>query len=113
MGSKTTDKQIVEAIKGTGGIVSIVARRLGCDWHTADKYCKRNETTIQAIEDEKESLLDLAESTIGKSIQDGDVQTSKWLLMTIGKKRGYSEKQEMEISGQGQLVIIRGNKPTS
>jgi hypothetical protein len=106
-------EKIIAAIKGTGGIITDIADKLSLSWHMAYDTVQMYPETILALEDEKEKRLDLAETTITKAISEGDVQTSKWLLMTIGKKRGYSEKQEMEISGQGQLVIVRGNKPTT
>ena len=106
--------KILEAIKGTGGIMTNIARKLSLSWHMAYDFCQMYEETKKAITDEQETMLDMAENTIGKSIQDGDVQTSKWYLAMKGKKRGYIEKQEIEHSGSGQLVIVRhGNKPPS
>lgn len=33
-----TAAQFIEAIPGTGGIISAIAKRVGCDWITAKKY---------------------------------------------------------------------------
>ena len=108
-----TKEKILAAITGTGGIMSTIADRLELTWSMAYNYCQKYEETKSALADETERILDKAEGTLFSSIDAGDVQSSKWILATKGKKRGYSEKQEMEISGQGQLVIIRGNKPTT
>jgi transposase len=48
---------VLKAIKGCGGIVSTVAKRLKCDWNTADKYIKKWDETRLAMQDEKISSL--------------------------------------------------------
>jgi hypothetical protein len=50
---------------------------------------------VQAMEDEREINLDKAESVILDALEGGDLQTTKFYLMTIGKKRGYSERHEL------------------
>lgn len=93
--SKKSKKAIIEAIKDSGGIMSTIARRLGVTWHTADTWVKQYDETKQALQDEREAILDLAESTLFKNIKDGNSQDAKWLLSTMGKNRGYSERQEI------------------
>jgi hypothetical protein len=92
-------ENVLKAIKGSGGIVSTVAKKLNCDWHTASKYINRWEETKEAMQDENETILDMAEGTLFNAIKDSDVQAAKWILATKGKKRGYSEKHEIEHSG--------------
>lgn len=93
--SKKSKKAIIEAIKDSGGIMSTIARRLGVTWHTADTWVKQYDETKQALQDEREAILDLAESTLFKNIKDGNSQDAKWLLSTMGKNRGYNERQEI------------------
>lgn len=104
---KYTQENILEAIKDSGAIVSTVARRLGCEWITAKRYIEKWESTRQAFSDEQETILDMAEGTLFNAIKEKDVQAAKWILATKGKKRGYSEKQEIEHSGG---VVIRVDK---
>jgi len=93
--SRKSKKAIIEAIKDSGGIMSTIARRLGVTWHTADTWVKQYDETKQALQDEREAILDLAESTLFRNIKDGNSQDAKWLLSTMGKNRGYSERQEI------------------
>ena len=94
-----TEDQVLKAIENSGAIISTVANRLGCAWYTARKYCAQWDSTKRALQDEEEKIIDMAEGTLLKSIKDGDIQSSKWFLATKGKKRGYSEKHEIEHSG--------------
>ena len=86
---------VIEAIRGTGGIVSQIAKRLSVDWSTARKYINAWDETKKAFEDERETILDMAESTIFKSVKEGNSQDAKWVLSTLGKNRGFSERQEI------------------
>ena len=98
-------KDIIEAIKYSGGIMSNIARRLGVNWHTADTWVKQYDETKQALQDESEAILDLAESTLFRSIKDGNSQDAKWLLSTKGKNRGYNERQEITGADGGPIKV--------
>jgi len=84
-----TEKKVLAAIKGSGGIITTISNRLGSDWHTAKKLTQKWETTKQAIIDERETILDMSESTVLKSIKEGNTQDAKWLLSSLAKDRGY------------------------
>ena len=96
-----TAQQFLEALPGTGGIVTAIARKVGCDWSTAKKYIDNYATVQRAYQDECESILDLAEAKVISAIKDGDSQMIRYYLSTKGKRRGYSEKVETE-----QRVIV-------
>ena len=52
MGRRTirlTEEQILTAIKGSFGIMTTIAKRLGIDRNTALKYVNQNEATRQAL----------------------------------------------------------------
>lgn len=91
---------LLAAIKNSRGIVSTVARSLDVDWHTAERWIEASPTTKRAFEDETELLLDRAELNIAIEIQRGDLETSKWVLSRKGKKRGYSPKNEIELTDE-------------
>lgn len=103
-----TAQQFIDAIPGTAGIVTTIARRVGCDWHTARRYIDTLATVKQAYDDEVETTLDAAESVILSDIQNKEVQTAKWYLTMKGRERGYAatDRHEVDLSGQVQLVGI-------
>ena len=103
--ARKSKKAIIEAIKDSGGIMSTIARRLGVTWHTADTWVKQYDETKQALQDERETILDLAESTLFRNIKDGNSQDAKWLLSTMGKNRGYSERHEITGADSGPIDV--------
>jgi hypothetical protein len=90
-----TAQDFIAAIPGTGGIVSVIARKVGCDWHTADKWVRTKPTVKKAYDDECEAVLDMAEGVLMKGIKEGDTADAKWYLTRKGKQRGYAERQEI------------------
>ncbi len=104
MGKRTTytAKQFISAIPGTGGIVSAIAKRVGCEWHTADNWIQNTPTVQQAYKDETEAVADMAESVVVKSAQGGNTTDAKWLLERLRKDR-FSTRKEFVVD-PGQLV---------
>ena len=91
MGRKRNYKkqEVLDAIKDSYGIMTDIAKRLKCNWHTADEYVKKWPETLQALADESENYLDLTESACIDRIKQGDGQMIRFVLATKGKKRGY------------------------
>ena len=47
---KYTVGQFSKAIKGSGGVITMIAQRVGCSWHTAKKYIEKFPTLRDAYE---------------------------------------------------------------
>lgn len=90
---KATD--FIVAIPGSGGIISTIAKRVGCDWWTARRAIDSMPTVKEVYDSESETVLDMAESVLLKNIKEGDSADAKWYLSRKGKARGYVERQEM------------------
>ena len=115
-------EQFIKAIPGTGGIISTIANRVGCDWHTAKKYIVNHPTVARAYQDECEKIGDLAETGLytalraeterdesGKVIRvikPAEPWAVKFYLTTKARSRGYVLKQEVELSGEVQTQMI-------
>lgn len=93
MSYKYSETKILKAIKDSGGIITVIQKRLGCvSWLCAKQNIEKFESTRQAYLDEKEKILDIAESSLVKSIQEGNTQDGKWYLSKKGKERGYADE---------------------
>ena len=111
-GSKYTAQTFVDAIPGTGGIISAIARKVGCDWKTADSWVHDFPTVKRAYDAECEAMLDLAESTVLKAIKDGDTSDAKWYLTKKGKRRGYGDAVELTGKDGGPIQVAQVPKLT-
>ena len=105
-----TAKQFIDAIPGTGGIISTIAERVGCAWNTAKKYCTKYPTVRRVWQNEREGILDMAEVAVIKQVKNGEQWAVKFMLATLGKDRGFTEKQEI-VSDVVLRVIYDDEKP--
>ncbi|MFH1574630.1 MAG: hypothetical protein ABIG68_11645 [Acidobacteriota bacterium] len=91
-------QQFIDAIPGSGGIITTISKRVGCAWHTAKKYITEYSTVARAYRDECEKVTDMAESVVLKSLQAEDVTTAKWYLTVKARDRGYAQQQRMDLT---------------
>ena len=87
-----------EVISTSAGIMSTIARRLSCHWHTAKDYIDADPELFQMLQNETKGVLDMAESVVYKSVKDGNTQDAKWLLSKKGKHRGYGGNVDLKHS---------------
>jgi len=90
-----TTAQVIAALHATKGMVHLAARQLGCDVDTVINYCKRHPTVQAAKEAERGEMVDLAELKLYQSIQNGEAWGITLCLRTLGRDRGYVERQEL------------------
>lgn len=103
---KYTAQQFIDAIEGTGGVVSSIAEKVGCAWNTAKKYIDNYATVKQAWQNERNRITDRAQNNIIKSINKGDLQMSKWWLQVMdGDFNPPPPPQKLEHSGPGGVAI--------
>lgn len=95
-GEKYTAAQMIDAIKQTKGMLTVAARKLGCDPVTIYRYVREYPTVAAAVKEARESVTDMAELALYKAIQDGEGWAVCFYLKTQGKGRGYVERQEIE-----------------
>lgn len=100
-----TAAQAIEAVKGSKGFVTTIAKRLGCGRGNVYALMNKYPTVNQAVLDEREQLKDFAEGKLFEQIQDGNMTGIIFYLKTQAKDRGYVERQEMEHSGEVNLQI--------
>jgi hypothetical protein len=86
---------VLEAVRGSGGIVSVVAKKLDVHWGVAKKVIEEHPETVQAFQEERERVLDMGEQHLLRKISEGDLPTIKWYMGRIGKDRGYSTRNEV------------------
>ena len=88
-----TKNDVLKAVEGCSGIISTVAGRLGCDWHTAKKYINQWTETRRAYADSMETVLDFVEGKAIERVKEGDGSMIRFILATKGRKRGYVRRR--------------------
>lgn len=83
------------AVDGSKGIISVIARRLGCSRQTVYNYMERYPEFKELIDDEREEIIDLAEFKLLKHVNAGELRAILFVLESLGKNRGWSKRTEV------------------
>ena len=105
-GQKYTAKNMIDAIHESRGMIYVAARKLGCSPRTVYNYAKRYKKVQAAIDDERGIMIDNAELVLWDAIQARKPWAVSLTLKTIGKHRGYVERQEVTGADGGPVVVV-------
>lgn len=100
-------KDFIKAIPGTGGVITSIAMKIGCDWHTVRKYIDEYPTVQAVYQAERHKVTDKAKNNIIEAIvNDKDLATSKWWVTLMDDE--FMPKSRQEITGKqgGPIVIV-------
>ena len=100
-----TKKEVLEAINGSLGIISTIAKRLGCESRTAKRLIDKWKETKDALFDEQELVLDLAETGLYDALIKKEQWAIKFILATKGQSRGYTTQTTLCVDNGSPLNI--------
>ena len=102
-GQRYTAAQVIHALDINKGMVYLAAKSLGCSHVTVYNYAKRYPTVQRAIDANRGYVIDVAELKLYDAILAGEHWAVAFTLKTIGKHRGYVERQEFQKVNEGEL----------
>lgn len=105
-------KNLIEALKRNAGLISYACEAVGCERSTYYDYYNGDEHFRKAVDDISESVVDYSEKALIKQIKKGNTTAIIFHLKCKGKKRGYVERQEIDMSMEAptQRMIIGGKE---
>jgi len=99
---------MLEALELSLGIVSTAAKKANVDRSMHYDWLKSDPEYKAAVESIQESVIDFAESHLYKLVKEGNPAATIFYLKTKGKKRGYIERQEIEVTERSPLSWLNG-----
>ena len=103
--AKITAGELIKQIGEMRGNVTAVARRFGVSRTTIYNRINKYPTVKLALAEARDEMLDNAESVLYKQVLAGNMTALIFFLKTQGKRRGYSERQELELVGDKAIGI--------
>tara|TARA_R110000772_G_scaffold208319_1_gene318883 strand:- start:349 stop:777 length:429 start_codon:yes stop_codon:yes gene_type:complete len=94
----TIKKKLLKALEKSLGIVTIACKEVDCARSTFYNYYNNDQDFKNAVDEISNLTLDFAESQLHKQIKDGNTTATIFYLKTKGKKRGYIERKEVEMT---------------
>ena len=106
---KLTKNTVTEALKKTNANISLAAKSLGVARSSLYDFVNKHDDLKQLITDERESLVDIAESALKSAVVGKEAWAVCFTLKTIGKSRGYVERVETEVKNEYEPNNARAN----
>ncbi len=99
----TKKRLMLEALEKSLGIVSTACKMVDISRQTHYSWLKADEEYKKAVNSIQDGVLDFAESHLYKLVKEGNPAATIFFLKTKGKKRGYIERQEIEVQEKKPL----------
>ena len=108
---KWTKEEVLERVKGSFGVLTVIQKKLGINRDTLRKYRKRWHEVDEAIKEERGYFMGLAESRLVKQVEAGNLEAIKYVLSHLGKDDGWGDEQTVNLNGEGiiQPIIVFGD----
>ncbi len=97
---------MVKALEQSLGVVTTACKQIGIDRTTHYRWYNEDQEYKQICDDLKNVTLDFAESQLHKQISANSTAATIFYLKTKGKKRGFVERQEIQMDGSIESKII-------
>ena len=93
-------KAVLEALEKSLGVVTTACKIAGVGRTQYYTWIREDEKFRLAVEDLENVTLDFAESQLHKQIKEGSTAATIFYLKTKGRKRGYIEKTELDVTNK-------------
>src|SRR3990167_6226197 len=92
-GYKIKTARFLKHVKDSGGILTIIAKRMGVDRSSLWEWLQKNPSMWEYVYTEREQIVDIAESKLIGKLNDSQDWAIKFVLGSTnrGKRRGYNE----------------------
>jgi len=107
---KYTAQQYIDAMPGTGGIISAIARKVGCAWHTVARAIEKYPTVAKARDAARSEVTDKAQANLVQAISAGDLAISKWWVQVMDPE--FVPKQAVDVNVSGNLTVVNWDNDT-
>jgi hypothetical protein len=97
--------QFEKAIEGSGGVISTVARKVGCEWATAQSWIDKCPGLQSLIDAERLRVTDIAKSHIVRAIHQGNIPICKWWLTMYDRQDADENSQITTVIKIGGLDL--------
>jgi hypothetical protein len=100
-----TIDEIADAIRSEHGMITRAAAKLNVSRISINKRVKRSQELQAVLQDAREGVLDDAETGLWIAIQNHEAWAIAFTLRTIGRHRGYVERQEIAGADGNELRV--------
>jgi len=102
-------ESILKALENSLGVVTVACKSADVPRSTYYKWLNEDEDFAAEVKDIENIALDFGESQLHKQIGNGNTSATIFFLKTKGKKRGYIERSELDLTSGDEPIKINVN----
>ena len=91
-------KLFLQIFEKTGCNISATCKKVDIERKTYYNWMSKDEKFKEVVMNMQEALIDYAETKLMQKIKDDDTTSLIFFLKTKGRKRGYTEKPDVEVN---------------
>mgnify|MGYP003147483747 CR=1 FL=1 len=100
---------MLQALENSLGVVTVACKQSNTPRSTYYKWLKEDEQFAKDVKEIENIALDFAESQLHTQMKDGSTSATIFYLKTKGKKRGYIERSELDLTSGEEPIKINVN----
>jgi hypothetical protein len=100
---------MLKALESSLGVVTVACKQTDTPRSTYYKWLKEDEDFAKAVKEIENIALDFGESQLHSQMKDGNTSATIFFLKTKGKKRGYIERSELDLTSGDEPIKINVN----
>jgi hypothetical protein len=100
---------LLQALEKSLGVVTTACKQLEISRATYYRWLSEDEEFSKSAKDIQDVALDFVESKLFEQIQESSTAATIFYLKTKGKKRGYVERSELDLTSGEEPVKINVN----
>ena len=100
---------MLQALENSLGVVTVACKQTETPRSTYYKWLKEDEDFAKQVKDIENIALDFGESQLHSQMKDGNTSATIFFLKTKGKRRGYVERSELDLTSGDEPVKINVN----
>lgn len=104
-------KQFLEEFKNCKGIISIASNKVGITRQAVWNWIQKDPDFKEKYDSILDDQIDFVEDKLLQKIEDGSDTAIIFYLKCKGKKRGYVEKQEIDINNVSKSIKVNFGSP--
>ena len=100
---------MLKALESSLGVVTVACKQADIPRSTYYKWLNEDKEFAKEVKEIENIALDFGESQLHAQMKDGNTSATIFFLKTKGKKRGYVERSELDLSSGDEPVKINVN----
>ena len=97
-------ESILKALEKSLGVVTVACKSADVPRSTYYKWLNEDEEFAKQVQDIENIALDFGESQLHSQMKDGNTSATIFFLKTKGKRRGYVERSELDLTSGDKVI---------